>query len=72
MLRMDWSPKHLVAEMASLLDAGWAAIAYWFEQSSGQKSGFIVAGPSPSDQTRASEASPAFTLRVACQPCGIT
>jgi hypothetical protein len=56
MLRTKWSPKHLIAEMASLLDAGWAAIAYWFEQSSGQKSGFMVAGPSPSDQARAREA----------------
>ena len=56
MLRMEWSPNDLIADMARLLDAGWAAIAFWCERPSAQKTGFIVAGPSPSDRAQASEA----------------
>jgi hypothetical protein len=56
MLRMEWSPNDLSADMARLLNAGWVAIAYWCERPSAQKTGFIVAGRSPSDQARASEA----------------
>lgn len=56
MLRMEWSPNDLIADMVRLLDAGWAAIAFWCERPSTQETGFILAGPSPSDQARAKEA----------------
>jgi hypothetical protein len=56
MLRMEWSPDDLVVDMARLLNAGWVAIAYWCERPSAQKTGFILAGRSPSDQARAKEA----------------
>ena len=52
MIFAEWLVDALMGSMVRLLDDGWDAVGYWFNDPSGDREGFVIAGRNNLDQTR--------------------